>query len=71
MPSDRAKRMEDALHRILGWCEAYPIETFPEPDMMAIRRVLSDDKISSLHAYWARHLLDGIARHAREGLQCG
>jgi len=25
-------RMEEALHRIVQWAEAYPLDIFPEPD---------------------------------------
>ena len=25
-------RMEEALHRIAGWADAYPLSVFPEPD---------------------------------------
>ncbi len=65
----REGRMEEALCRIQDWCGAYPIEAFPEPDMTAIREKLGDGPMAALHASWARHLLDGIARHAREGLK--
>ncbi len=60
--------MERALRQILDWCEAYPIEVFPEPDLGAIRKKVGDSQMSRLHASWARHLLAGIAGYARGGL---
>ena len=57
-----------ALQKILDWCNAYPIEVFPDPDLGAIRELIGENAMSCLHASWARHLLQGIARHARSGL---
>ena len=55
----------DRLHRIVQWCEAYPIEVFPEPDLAAARVALGDGLYSALHASWARHIVNGIADIAR------
>ena len=33
-------RMEEALHRIVQWAEAYPLDIFPEPDWKAARAPL-------------------------------
>ena len=55
----------DRLHRITQWCEAYPIEVFPEPDLAAARAALGDGLYSALHASWARHIVNGIADIAR------
>ena len=67
--ADRENRMEEALRHIRNWCEAYPIEAFPEPDLTVIRAQIGDGPMAALHAHWARHLLEGIARHAQKGLQ--
>jgi hypothetical protein len=66
---EHEERMADALRRIQSWCDAYPIEAFPEPDLKAIREKIGDSAMSALHASWARHILKGIARHAQKGLQ--
>lgn len=60
--------MTDALHSILHWCRAYPVEIFPEPDLDAIRAQIGDGAFSALHAAWARHIVAGVERHARAGL---
>jgi hypothetical protein len=61
-------RMHDALWHIRAWCEAYPLEVFPEPDFAAIRERIGDEAMSALHASWARHIVSGISRYARKGL---
>jgi hypothetical protein len=62
-----------ALEEIRTWCEAYPTPIFTpltDDDL----RVASDGlktlgiDIGALHAQWARHLLDGIGKIAREAL---
>ncbi len=71
MTDDDADRMHDALFHIRVWTRAYPVELFPEltqPEMAAIRAKLGDAEMGRLHASWARHILAGIARYAREGL---
>jgi hypothetical protein len=67
--TDREDRMEEALRQILDWCEAYPVDMFAEPDLKAIQAQIGDSAMARLHASWARHLLGGIAEHARRGLQ--
>ncbi len=68
MPAEQTTEIE-ALHKILAWCEAYPEAVFPEPDLGWIKDQIGAGAMSALHAHWARHLLDGIARYAREGLK--
>jgi hypothetical protein len=67
--TDREERMEEALHRIQNWCDAYPLETFPKPDLAAIREKIGDGPMSALHAHWARHLLSGIGAKIKEALR--
>jgi hypothetical protein len=60
--------MRDALWSIKQWCEAYPVEVFPEPDLAAIREKIGDSAMSKLHASWVRHILSGVKRHVDAGL---
>jgi len=63
-------RDQHALRRILQWCEAYELKycpPIPEERLAEIAELLQDD-MGKLHAGWARHLLDGIAKIAREAL---
>lgn len=64
---------EDALREIAQWCEAYPVKVFPElteNDFVMAAAALAGVGLSSdrLHAAWARHLLSGIGKIAREAL---
>jgi hypothetical protein len=63
-------RMEYALRSILAWAEAYPLAVFPEPDLHKAEEALEAAGISmgALHGTWGRHLLNGMARYARQGL---
>lgn len=67
-PEERIARLQDALHRIRQWCEAYSPDVFPEPDIEAIHRQIGDGPFSALHAAWARHVLAGIGRIAAEAI---
>ena len=64
------ERMEDALHSILDWAEAYPETVFVKPDLDRANSVLAMAGISmdAMHGTWARHLLEGVRRYAAEGL---
>ena len=35
---ERMDRLEDALHRIAVWSEAYPFTVFPEPDAASLAK---------------------------------
>ena len=67
-PEERIARLQDALHRIRQWCEAYSPGLVPEPDLEAIRQQIGGGPFSALHAGWARHVLAGIGRIAAEAM---
>jgi hypothetical protein len=50
------------LQRIQEWCDAYPLEMFPKPDMAEAQRRLGDALLSSVSADNFRHVLEGIRR---------
>jgi len=63
----RNDQLEEALHRIRSWCEAYPLDVFPKPDLAASRKALEDaglslDRISSDAM---RHVVTKIAEQLR------
>lgn len=53
---------EDALQKILSWCEAYPLDIFPEPDLKRAHEVLTANgmTLDSLSAHSMRHVLRGV-----------
>ena len=64
-----------ALVKILHWCRAYPTTGFtPVSDRelqetAELLKRMGGVSLEALHAQWARHLLDGIARIAEEELE--
>lgn len=53
---------QDKLDKILAWCEAYPIEVFPEPTKVEWEYTLDQISDSSI-----RHVVEGIKKLIMEG----
>jgi hypothetical protein len=68
--ADRIDDLETALHRIVSWSEAYPLEVFPEPDLKKARALLEAGGVTldSISAHCMRHCVEGIGKIAREAL---
>lgn len=58
------EEMSDKLHKIRQWCEAYPLDVFPEPDFKKAAKVLKehDMTIDAISASNMRHVLNGIKK---------
>lgn len=57
----------DALQKISDWCDAYPLDVFPEPDRESDRKLLGDAEYTCLNASSMRHVvrsIDGIVKTA-------
>lgn len=67
---DRTERLEEALHQIVQWSEAYPLSVFPEPDWNKARALLEAGGITldAVSAHCMRHVIDGVGKIAREAL---
>ena len=67
---DRIDDLEQALHKIRSWSDAYPIEVFPEPDLEKARALLEAGGITldSVSAHCMRHVVEGVGKIAREAL---
>ena len=71
---DRMDRLEEAVHRVASWAEAYPLSVFPEPDAEYYRRArevleangMTLDRIAAANM---RHVVVQIARIARTALE--
>jgi hypothetical protein len=61
---DENDRLSDKQHAVYEWCNAYPIDIFPEPDFVAVRAALAehDITIDAVSASNMRHVLDGIRK---------
>ena len=53
---------ENKLRRIRQWCDAYPLDVFPEPDFKKARELLEAGgmTLDAISASNMRHVLKGI-----------
>jgi hypothetical protein len=67
---DRLEALEDALYDIKQWCQAYPLDIFPEPDLKKAHEVLKANgmTLDSISAHAMRHVLKGIIKIIEEKL---
>ena len=69
--SDRNDELVDALHQIVSWSEAYPLDIFPEPDFKKANEVLKANgmTIDAISASAARHVMAGVGKIAHAALE--
>jgi len=62
--AEKIEDLEDILHRIKQWCEAYPIGIFPEPDFKRAHELLTAGGITldAISASNMRHVVTQIAK---------
>lgn len=67
---ERIDELEEALHRIVQWSEAYPLDIFPEPDLKKARALLEAGGITldSISAHCMRHVVEGVGKIASAAL---
>lgn len=67
---DKSDKMEAALEAISAWGDAYPLIVFPEPDFKKVRELLEAGGVTldCVSASNMRHVVEGVAKIAREGL---
>jgi hypothetical protein len=67
---DRTDELTEALHKIVSWSEAYPLDIFPEPDFKKAHEVLKANgmTIDAISASAARHVVEGVGQIARKAL---
>ena len=58
--------VRDPAERIKQWCEAYPLDIFPEPDFKLARKGLESVGITmdAVSASCMRRVVDGISKYA-------
>ena len=68
--TEREEELADALARIKQWCDAYPLDIFPEPDFKRAAEVLKANGITldAISASNMRHALRGVATIAEAAL---
>lgn len=62
--ADELERVSEKLTRIRQWCEAYPLEVFPEPDFKKVRELLEAGGVTldCVSASNFRYVLQGIVK---------
>jgi hypothetical protein len=55
---------DEKLEKIKDWCNAYPVDIFPEPDMKKAHKVLKENgmTLDAISASNMRHVLNGIKK---------
>jgi hypothetical protein len=61
--------LRERMERIQQWCDAYPLDVFPEPDFARVQTVLMDAGLSlgAVSASNMRHVLNGVRALAAMG----
>ena len=59
---DELEKLQEKLHKIKIWIDAYPLDVFPEPDFIKAAKVLKQNGITldSISVSNMRHVLNGI-----------
>lgn len=52
----------DKLQQIRAWCEAYPINMFPEPDWVEVTKLIGPELLTRVSASNMRHVVEGVRR---------
>ena len=67
----RVERMENALHQISQWAQAYPLDVFPEPDFKKAYEVLkaADVSLGAVAASSMRHVITQVQAIVNAALQ--
>ncbi len=58
------EEIKEKLHKIRQWCDAYPLDVFPEPDLKKAADVLKANGITidTISASNMRHVLNGVKK---------
>ncbi len=67
---DKLSDLTEALQKIVFWADSYPLDIFPEPDLVKARDLLEAGGITldSVSASMARHVVEGVGNIARAAL---
>ncbi len=68
--SDRIEELEEALHRIVQWSEAYPPDIFPKPDWKKAQVLLQAGgmTLDSISGTIMRDMMVAVGEIAKEAL---
>lgn len=59
---DELEKLQEKMHKIITWINAYPLSVFPEPDFAKAHKVLKQHgmTLDAISASNMRHVLEGI-----------
>lgn len=58
----QVEQLEGKLDRIKAWCQAYPLNVFPEPDWKEVKEKLGSQLLTEVSGSNMRHVVMGIQR---------
>ena len=60
--NEQIEILQNKMHRLLQWAEAYPLTVFPEPDFKKAHKVLKENDLSldAISASNMRHVINGV-----------
>ena len=64
LSTDEVEQLQTQMSMIMSWCQAYPLDLFPEPDLEAAADCLMGYGMSldSISASSMRHVLEGVQK---------
>lgn len=68
---DKFEDVQILLERMQQWCDAYPLDMFPEPDLKLARALLAAGGITldSVTVYAMRHVVNGMRGYVEEAIK--
>ncbi|MEY9235457.1 chromosomal replication initiation ATPase DnaA [Bradyrhizobium japonicum] len=68
---DRVEELNGALGKIAQWAKAYPLDVFPEPDLVKAHALLEAGGITldSISTHCMRHVIEGVGQIADRALE--
>jgi len=63
-PAPQSDEVKEAWQKFEEWTQAYPLSSFPEPDLKRCRKLLEDggESLDRVSASNMRHVLEGLKR---------
>lgn len=69
--TDEIEKLRKAENHMVMWCEAYPLDIFPEPDFKAIAKLLKENgyTLDSVSASNMRHVINQMKEAFMKALE--
>jgi hypothetical protein len=57
---EQLEQLENAIQKIRNWCNAYPLDVFPEPDFKEVQKLFGPKLLTEVSASNMRHVINGV-----------